>query len=200
MSPTPLTGALRPSSASLYADLFARFEPRAVGIADRFATDIYRDDLRQVARVAAWQAARAYLLDREPFGPFANTAVRRALIDEQRKLQRRTRGEQPWPENSRGGDLPLAAPSADGTVGPLATYRSRLDAARASSDTLARTLDVGRALDRLPADLRAIAVRTVLLDEPLADVGRDLGLSAATVMRRRNAALACLAPLLLDYA
>ena len=200
MSSVPPAGALRSPPASPYADALARYEPLAVGIADRFTPSLYRDDLRQVARVAVWQAAQAYLADRGPLAPLVRTTVRRALIDEQRKLVRRARDESAWPQTVAGGARPLPAPDAGGTVGPLATHLSRLDSARAAPDPADQTLDVQRALGRLPAELRAVAVRTLLLDEPLAVVGADLGLSTAAVMRRRNAALARLAPLLLDYA
>lgn len=203
MSPTSPTGALRPSTASSDA-LLARFEPLAVGIADRFARSagpLHRDDLRQVARLTAWNALGRHDGARGTVRALVSTAVRNALIDEGRARRSRTGHETPWPvDEASGGDLPVLAPDGDGTVGPLDSHLARADALRADPDGhAAQSIDVGLALARVPDEARTVVVRTVVEGYTLAEVGADLGLSPATTMRRRDHALLLLSESLSDY-
>jgi RNA polymerase sigma-70 factor (ECF subfamily) len=183
-----LPGAVDPAEADLilkarHGNLFAfeeivkRYQRRVYGIALRIVRrHEVADDVAQETFIRAHRALAGFDLER-PFGPWISRIAANLAVNHVRSPQAR---EEPLPEGF--GEAAAAGP------GPLDGVMER--EARAVLE---------RALERLPAEQRAVFVLRVMEDLSYREIAAALGISLGTVMSRLSRARERLRQALVPY-
>ena len=169
--------------------LFQQFLPLAESIACGLASSsrvIELEDARQVAQMQLWLSCRQ-VTDPASAPGYLRRCIKGALLHHLRdhgslvRVPRRQheKGGHPWSHQSLHAPLP----SGDLWIDQLAAPEQEQPQEGASIEAL---------LDWLPAAQAAIIRLSVLEGQSLRQIGQQLGISAMSVQRRRQAGLAAL--------
>jgi RNA polymerase sigma-70 factor (ECF subfamily) len=160
-----------------FEEIVRRYQRRVYGVALRIVRrhDV-ADDVAQEAFIRAWKALDTFDLER-PFGPWVCRIAANLAVNHVRSPRAR---EQELPEGH--GEQP--AGSQDALTGVL--------------DGEARDV-LGRALESLPAEQRAVFVLRVYEEQSYKEIAEALGLSMGTVMSRLSRAREKLRVALVPY-
>ena len=178
--------ALTPSQADA---LFQQFLPLADSIARSLAAGsrvLELDDARQVAQMQLWLSCRQ-VSDPGSAAGYLRRCIKGALLHHLRDHGRLVRvprrqheqGGHPWSHQS------LHAPLASGDL-----WIDQLEAPEQEQSPEGASVEA--LLDRLPAAQAAVIRLSVLEGQSLRQIGQQLGMSAMSVQRRRQAGLAAL--------